>query len=52
MHDPGTRVVSAESDCDIIAGSANADNISDRGVDEVVGRATGRTDNMEGVLGK
>ena len=52
VHNPGTGIVSDESNSDVIVGLTNADNISLHGVDIVVSAASGAADDMEGVLMK
>ena len=47
MEEPRTRVVGLEPDGDVIPSQTNAHNISNDGVVEVVGRATGAPYNME-----
>ena len=47
MEEPRTRVVGLEPDGDVIPSQTNAHNISNDGVVEVVGRATGAPYHME-----
>ena len=52
MKNPGTSIVSDESNGNVIVGLANADNISLHRVDIVVSAASGAADDMEGMLTK
>ena len=47
MEEPWSRVVGEETDCDFISRVANAHDISDDRVDEVVGRVTSAADDVE-----
>jgi hypothetical protein len=47
MEEPRTRVVSLEPDCDVIASIADAHNVPNHGIIEVVRGVTGTADHME-----
>ena len=47
MEEPRTRIVRLEPDCDVIASNADAHNISNNGVVEVVRGAASAADHME-----
>ena len=52
MKNPGTSIVSDESNGNIIVGLANADNISLHRVDIVVSGASGTANDVESMLMK
>ena len=49
VQEPRTGIVSKESDRDIIARVADAHNVTDDGVIEIISRASGAADNVERV---
>ena len=49
VEEPRARIVSLESDRDVIARVPDAHDIAFDGVDVVISRATGAADNVEGV---
>ena len=49
VEDPWSRIVSDESDCDVIAWVPVTHDIADDGVVKVISRVTGAADDVEGV---
>jgi hypothetical protein len=49
VEQPRTRVVGEEADSNIVTGIADAHDVADYGIDEVVGRIPCATDHPEGV---
>ena len=49
MEEPWTRVISVESDGDIVTRLSNAHDVADNRINEVVGRVPGAPDYMESV---
>ena len=49
VEEPRARIVSEESDCDIISCFPDAHDIADDGVFKVINLALGAADDMEGV---